>query len=106
VSIPLQHLHVGVERLTHWLGYAGDGGRAGATRAGRWAFFARRAWPLLLASAAGLAAICPLTLVHGPTGDDWLSLALLIASLVTLPHALLVSLAMDAPRWPGPVARQ
>ena len=61
--------------------------------------FLRRAAPLLLISVAGLAVLYGLALARAASGTVLVSLALLAASVVTLPHALLVTLGMDAPRW-------
>ena len=61
--------------------------------------FLRRAAPLLLSSVAGLAVLYGVALARAASGTVLVSLALLAASVVTLPHALLVTLGMDAPRW-------
>ena len=69
---------------------------------GLWAevrFFLRRSAPLLLVSVAGLAVVFGLAWEHGANGSALVSLALLAASVVTLPHALLVTLGLDAARW-------
>ena len=101
----LQH----VLRLTGWLGYAGPAQRtAGADRVhllARLAFFLRRAAPLLLVSCVALLVLGRLLAAHLPDETAWFSLALVVASIVTLPHALLVTLVMDAPQW-RPVAPQ
>ncbi|WP_310396934.1 Brp/Blh family beta-carotene 15,15'-dioxygenase [Hymenobacter sp.] len=62
-------------------------------------FFLRRSAPLLLISIAGLAVVFGLAWTRAASGSVLVSLALLAASVVTLPHALLVTLGMDAPRW-------
>lgn len=62
-------------------------------------FFLRRSAPLLLISVAALAVLYGLALARAASGTVLLSLALLVASVVTLPHALLVTLGMDAARW-------
>ena len=69
---------------------------------GLWAelrFFLRRSAPLLLISVAGLAVLFGLAWAQAASGTVLVSLALLAASVVTLPHALLVTLGMDAARW-------
>ena len=48
---------------------------------------------------AGLAVVYGLAWVQGANGPALISLALLAASVVTLPHALLVTLGLDAARW-------
>ncbi|AMJ64083.1 Brp/Blh family beta-carotene 15,15'-dioxygenase [Hymenobacter sp. PAMC 26628] len=85
-------------RLTRLLGYAAPAQWAGPGAAlGReLAFFIRRALPLLLVSLAGLAALLGPRLA---SGGAWLGPALVVTAAVTLPHALLVSLVMDAPKW-------
>ncbi|GAA4025107.1 hypothetical protein GCM10022409_06350 [Hymenobacter glaciei] len=62
-------------------------------------FFLRRSAPLLLISIAGLAVLFGLAWAHAASGTVLVSLTLLAASVVTLPHALLVTLGMDAARW-------
>ena len=99
----LQH----VLRLTGWLGYAKPGQRAGAGQVhllARLAFFLRRAAPLLLISCVALLVLGRLLAARMPDEKAWFSLALVVASIVTLPHALLVTLVMDAPQW-RPAAR-
>ena len=97
----LQH----VLRLTGWLGYAA--GSAQRPEAGRGnllaqlAFFLRRAAPLLLVSCVALLVLGRLLAAHLPDETAWFSLALVVASIVTLPHAVLVTLVMDAPQWRG-----
>ncbi len=62
-------------------------------------FFWRRAAPLLAVSVAGLALVYGVAWARGASGPALISLALLAASVVTLPHALLVTLGLDAARW-------
>jgi Brp/Blh family beta-carotene 15,15'-monooxygenase len=65
-------------------------------------FFLRQAAPLLLVSVAGLVVLYSQPWVRAGGGPVLLSLALLVASVVTLPHALLVTLGLDAARWRQP----
>lgn len=63
-------------------------------------FFLRRAFPLLVVSLVGLAVLY--FLLPAPQRakpDTWLGLALAVAAMLTLPHALLVSVVMDAANW-------
>ncbi len=62
-------------------------------------FFLRRSVPLLLISLLALAVLYGLAWTRAASPSVLLSLALLVASVVTLPHALLVTLGMDAARW-------
>ena len=62
-------------------------------------FFLRRSAPLLLISLGGLALVFGLAWAWAASGTVLVSLALLAASVVTLPHALLVTLGMDAAQW-------
>ena len=62
-------------------------------------FFLRRSAPLLLISLGGLAVVFGLAWTRAASGTVLVSLALLAASIVTLPHALLVTLGMDAAQW-------
>lgn len=62
-------------------------------------FFLRRSAPLLAISMAGLAGLYGLAWARAASGPMLISLALLVASVVTLPHALLVTLGLDAVRW-------
>lgn len=62
-------------------------------------FFLRRAAPLLVISVAALAGLYGLAWARGAGGPTLISIALLAASVVTLPHALLVTLGLDAARW-------
>ena len=78
----------------------------GRPTARRWAglspelgFFLRRSAPLLAISVAGLVVLFGLEWARAASGPVLISLALLVASVVTLPHALLVTLGMDAARW-------
>jgi Brp/Blh family beta-carotene 15,15'-monooxygenase len=92
----LQH----VLRLAPLLGYrAAQPGRPGLALGQELLFFMRRAWPMLAVSAALLAGAYALVSIWLPAGSAWLGLAVLGAAVVTLPHALLVSLVMDAPKW-------
>jgi len=80
-------------------------GRAAAPRPGLVAelrFFLRRSAPLLFVSVAGLAGLYGVAWARGASPSVFVSLALLAASVVTLPHALLVTLGMDAARWQHP----
>lgn len=61
--------------------------------------FLRRSTPLLLLSVAALAGLFGWSWVQVGSGAALLSWALLAASMVTLPHALLVTLGLDAARW-------
>lgn len=65
-------------------------------------FFLRRSAPLLAISVAGLAGLYGLAWARAASGPTLISLALLAASVVTLPHALLVTLGLDAARWRRP----
>jgi Brp/Blh family beta-carotene 15,15'-monooxygenase len=95
----LQH----VLRLNGWLGYP----RAGAVSAPRrrfellaqLTFFLRRAAPLLLVSCGALLVLGSVLADRLSGETTWFSLALVVASIVTLPHALLVTLVMDAHHW-------
>jgi len=91
----LQH----VLRLNRLLGHAaGPAGPWGAL--GReLKFFLRRARPLLLVSLAALAALYALAGARRLPPDAWAGLALAATAALTLPHALVVSLVMDAPVW-------
>ena len=75
---------------------------AGGRQRSLWAelgFFLRRSAPLLLISLGGLAVVFGLAWTWAANGTVLVSLALLAASIVTLPHALLVTLGMDAAQW-------
>ncbi|MDJ0366565.1 Brp/Blh family beta-carotene 15,15'-dioxygenase [Hymenobacter sp. H14-R3] len=96
----LQH----VLRLTSWLGYAVGqqrGRPASPALLPRLAFFLKRAAPLLLLSCVALLVLGRLAATRLPDSEAWFSLALVVASVVTLPHAVLVSTIMDAPFWRG-----
>ncbi|MBD2724400.1 Brp/Blh family beta-carotene 15,15'-dioxygenase [Hymenobacter armeniacus] len=90
----LQH----VLRMNRWLGYPAAGPRLALLP--QLAFFWRRAAPLLLVSCLGLLGLGYALAGRLPNATAWFSLALVLASVVTLPHALLVTLVMDAPRRP------
>ena len=62
-------------------------------------FFLRRAAPLLFVSVAGLAVLYGVAWTRHASGSVLVSLTLLAASVVTLPHALLVTFGLDAARW-------
>ncbi|MBC6610069.1 Brp/Blh family beta-carotene 15,15'-dioxygenase [Hymenobacter sp. BT507] len=90
----LQH----VLRLNPLLGYTAQTG----SRRAKWGdllreigFFVRRSLPILLISLVALAVLYVLFATRLSTPDAVVSLALVVASVVTLPHALLVSLVMD-----------
>ena len=87
----LQHML----RMNHLMGRANARGWAGLGR--ELAFFLRRSAPLLAVSVAALTALYSWQWTAG--APVLISLALLVASVVTLPHALLVTLGMDAARW-------
>lgn len=93
----LQH----VLRLNSWLGYGTtsqhDNKRPDLLK--QLAFFLRRAAPLLLVSSAALLVLGRLLAGRLPNEAAWFSLALIVASIVTLPHALLVTFVMDASQW-------
>lgn len=61
--------------------------------------FSRRAWPLLLLSVVGLLGLYQVLAPRLPNGAALFSFGLVVASVVTLPHALVVSLLLDAERW-------
>ena len=90
----LQH----VLRMNHWLGYPAPDARQALLP--QLAFFLRRAAPLLLISCVALLGLGYVLAGRLPDAGAWFSLALVVASVVTLPHALLVTLVMDAPRKP------
>jgi len=62
-------------------------------------FFLRRSAPLLAISVAALAVLYGVAWARAAGVPALISLALLVASVVTLPHALLVTLGLDAARW-------
>ncbi|MBO3270881.1 hypothetical protein J4D97_09505 [Hymenobacter defluvii] len=90
----LQH----VLRLNPLLGYTAP---ISSRRAKGWelmreiGFFVRRSLPILLISLVALAVLYVLFAARLSTSDALVSLALVVASVVTLSHALLVSLVMD-----------
>lgn len=89
-------------RLNRLFGYATPAGYLPAwRRLGREIlFFLRRAFPLLVVSLAGLAGLYFLLPTQQRDGENaWLSLALVGAAVLTLPHALLVSFVLDAANW-------
>ncbi|WP_426491733.1 Brp/Blh family beta-carotene 15,15'-dioxygenase [Hymenobacter sp. 102] len=88
----LQH----VLRLTSWLSN-GQLLPTGWALLPQLVFFLRRAAPLLLLSCMALLVLGRLLAHRLPDAAAWFSLALVVASIVTLPHALLVTLVMDAP---------
>lgn len=90
----LQH----VLRLTGWLGYGQPQLSTGRALLPQLGFFLRRAAPLLLVSCVALLVLGRLLAGRLPDAAAWFSLALVVASIVTLPHALLVTLVMDAPQ--------
>ena len=78
----------------------------GQPAAGRWTslgtdvlFFLKRSAPILLVSLVALVALYSWEWPRATGAPVLISLALLVASVVTLPHALLVTLGMDAARW-------
>jgi Brp/Blh family beta-carotene 15,15'-monooxygenase len=77
-------------------------GHGGAALRAQLGFFLRRAAPLLAISVAALAVVYGLAWARAASGATLISLALLVASVVTLPHALLVTLGLDAARWRQP----
>lgn len=91
-------------RLTRLFGYAGPASPRPAWLAlgSELLFFLRRALPLLLVSLAALAGCYALLRTHLTSPDAWLSIALVAAAVLTLPHALLVSFIMDAAKWRRP----
>ncbi|MBC6698578.1 Brp/Blh family beta-carotene 15,15'-dioxygenase [Hymenobacter sp. BT190] len=91
----LQH----VLRLTGWLGYAGSSVPARRALLPQLWFYLRQAAPLLLLSCVALLGLGWMLAGRLPDASAWFSLALVVASIVTLPHALLVTLVMDAPQW-------
>lgn len=93
----LQHML----RLNRVFGYSTLGGHrmAWATLGQEVAFFIRRALPLLLVSLAvpiGLYLLVPARLA---ALDTLLGIAVVTAAILTLPHALLVSVALDSGNW-------
>ena len=93
----LQH----ILRLNRVFGYAAPGNhrRAWSTLGKEVFFFIRRALPILVVSLAvpvGLYLLLPPKLA---ALDTLLGIAVLTAALLTLPHALLVSVALDSHVW-------
>lgn len=62
-------------------------------------FFTLRSLPLLLVSLAALGVLYWYLAPRLPDGLALLSLGLVVAAVVTLPHALLVTVVMDANKW-------
>lgn len=93
----LQHML----RLNRVFGYAALGGprRAWATLGHEVAFFIRRALPLLLVSLAVPLAFYLLVPAKLAALDTLLGIAVVTAAILTLPHALLVSVVLDAGNW-------
>ncbi|MBT9392585.1 Brp/Blh family beta-carotene 15,15'-dioxygenase [Hymenobacter sp. NST-14] len=90
----LQH----VLRLNHWLGRSGAPGKPRLLA--ELTFFLRRAAPLLALSCLALLLMgWWLAAEQRPSAAAWFSFALVVASIVTMPHALLVTLVMDARHW-------
>ena len=87
----LQH----VLRMNALMGYSLAGHSLGTALG----FFLRRSAPLLAISVGALAVLYGLAWARAASGPVLISLALLAASVVTLPHALLVTLGLDAARW-------
>lgn len=94
----LQH----VLRMNHVMGRPAAARGAGLATELR--FFLWRSAPLLAVSVAGLVILYGLAWARAASGPVLISLALLVASVVTLPHALLVTLGLDAARWRRPAA--
>ncbi|WP_157547530.1 Brp/Blh family beta-carotene 15,15'-dioxygenase [Hymenobacter sp. DG25A] len=99
----LQH----VLRLNGWLGYPRAAGVSTPPRLrfnlmAQLAFFLRRAAPLLAISCGALLVLGHVLADRLSGETTWFSLALIVASIVTLPHALLVTLVMDAHHWQRP----
>lgn len=93
----LQH----ILRLNRVFGYSGGASPrlAWVTLGKEVLFFIRRALPSLLLSLvvpAGLYVLLPARLA---AGDALLGIAVVTAAILTLPHALLVSLALDSAKW-------
>lgn len=93
----LQH----ILRLNRVFGYAAWGGHrpAWAALGQEVAFFIRRALPLLLVSLAVPAGLYLLLPAKLAAPDTLLGIAVLTAAILTLPHALLVSVALDSGNW-------
>jgi len=95
----LQH----ILRVNDWLGYATTTQRRAhrVELLAQLVFFLRRAAPLLLISCAALLVLGRVLSPRLSDGTAWFSLALVVASVVTLPHAVLVTSVMDASRLKG-----
>ena len=91
----LQH----VLRLAPLLGYAASAEQPWLAPGREVAFFVRRALPMLGVSSALLGGAYCLQSAWLPGSTTWLGLGVVAAAVLTLPHALLVSLVMDAPKW-------
>lgn len=94
----LQH----VLRMSELMGQPLAGGWVGLGRA--IGFFLRRATPLLAISVVALTGVMLLAGGRTASGPVLISLALLVASVVTLPHALLVTLGLDVVQWRTPAS--
>ena len=90
-----------MSRLVPLLGYTARPGRCGPPLTGELGFFLWRALPVLGISLVALAAAYAAAGAgHLPAGPDgWVGLAVVGVSVVTLPHAMLVSVVMDAAKW-------
>jgi Brp/Blh family beta-carotene 15,15'-monooxygenase len=93
----LQHML----RLNRVFGYAASKshGIAWATLGKEVTFFIRRALPILLVSLAVPAGLYIFLPPKPATVDTMLGMAVIMAAILTLPHALLVSVALDSPVW-------
>lgn len=81
-----------------------SGAKTGAAQAGpatqqELLIFGRKALPVLAVSLAMGTCAFLLGDAARPLSEKWLGLAVMGASVVTLPHALLVTLVMDAAKW-------
>ncbi len=86
-----------VLRMSELMGRPAGGSWAGLQA--QLVFFLRRSAPLLVISTVALAGLYGLAWARAASGPTLIGLALLAASVVTLPHALLVTLGLDAARW-------
>jgi Brp/Blh family beta-carotene 15,15'-monooxygenase len=95
----LQH----ILRLNGWLGYATTAQRRAhrSELLAQLVFFLRRAAPLLVVSCVALLVLGRVLAPHLSGETAWFSLALVVASIVTLPHAVLVTTVMDAAHFKG-----
>ncbi|QKG57692.1 beta-carotene 15,15'-dioxygenase, Brp/Blh family [Hymenobacter sp. BRD128] len=92
----LQH----ILRLNRVFGYVAAGPRRTWAALGQEVvFFIRRAFPLLLLSLAVPLALYLLLPTRLAALDTLLGIAVVTAAILTLPHALLVSVALDAGKW-------